>query len=245
MFGLFFVYLLVFAALAVLLFAGSLWLQGYLYSEPADQMYWRAPAAAGGITLFLAFWGFLAYRSPGDHAAQFQFSSQGKDTEFTKMKAVYSDRTVEVTRAPGQRNYLDAQRQKMPSRPLKVIVEEDGQEVAFEADRDEKGLFRPDPTYGLFYRDTRKRVMNESSLGTVEAPRRWGLLFGNILLNLLHLSVWFVCCWLLLRYQWHHALAVAAVLWLIMTIAVAEMLVQRVEGTRKERDKNAVIEKAS
>ena len=58
-------------------------------------------------------------------------------------------------------------------------------------------------------------------------------------MNLLHLAGWFVCCWLLLNYQWTHALGVAAVLWLIMTIAVAEMLIRRVERAKKERGQTA------
>src|SRR5262249_30731442 len=54
------IYLLVFVALAALLWAGTAWFQGYIYNEPAEDLYWRAPAAAGAVTLFLAFWGFLA-----------------------------------------------------------------------------------------------------------------------------------------------------------------------------------------
>ncbi len=234
------IYLLVFLALAALLWAGTTWFQGYIYSEPAEQLYWRAPAAAAGVTLFLAFWGFLAYRAPGDYPAQFQFEAQGKPQEFAKMKAVYADRTIEVRRAAGQNHYVDSQNQRMPSRPFAVIVAEDGEEARFEADRNEKGHFVTDPIHGLSYRDAKKRVMKETELGSLPTSRK-GLLFVNILLYLTHLGVWFLCCWLLLQYQWTHALGIAAVLWLIMTISVAEMLVQRVERAKKERSQVASV----
>jgi hypothetical protein len=229
-------YLLVFAGLAVLLFAGTAWFQGYIYSEPAEELYWRAPAAAGALTLFLAFWGFLAYRSPGDYPAMFQLTSEGKPKEFDKMKAVYGDEKIEeLRRAPGRRgrdSYVDAQGNPMKTRPFAVIVEEDGEQVRFDAERDGK-FFKPrDGT--LHYKDSRGRVMTEDALGFLPTSRL-GLFWGNVLLNLVHFGVWFVCCWLLLQYQWSHALGVAAVLWLIMTFSVAEMLVQRVERAKKER----------
>lgn len=233
---LFLTYLLVFVALAVLLWAGTTWFQGYIYSEPAEQLWWRAPAAAGVLTVFLAFWGFLAYRAPGDYPAQFQFSSEGKEIEFSRMKALYPERPpVELRRIPGRRAYADAQGQPMKTRPLAVIVvEEDGTEVRFEAERDEKGYFKTQDNKPLRYLDDRGRVMTEGDLGFLPTSRP-GLFWGNMLLNLVHLAVWFGVSWLLLNYQWPHALGFAVVLWLIMTMSVAQMLVERVERARKER----------
>src|SRR5438132_1527757 len=67
-------------SLAVLLWAGTLWFQGYIYSEPVAQIYWRAPAAALALTLFMAVWCFLDYRSPGDYPGQIQFSTGDEKT---------------------------------------------------------------------------------------------------------------------------------------------------------------------
>ena len=70
MLGLIVVYVLAGLALAVLLWAGTLWFQGYIYSEPAGHLYWRAPAAGIALTLFLAVWGWVAYRAPGRACGQ-------------------------------------------------------------------------------------------------------------------------------------------------------------------------------
>jgi len=51
--------------------AGTVFIQGYIYSEPVEQVYWRAPAAALIVALFVAFWCSLDYKSPGvtDHSS--------------------------------------------------------------------------------------------------------------------------------------------------------------------------------
>ena len=42
MVGVILILLLVWAGLVVLLWAGSVWFQGYIYSEPAPQLVWSA-----------------------------------------------------------------------------------------------------------------------------------------------------------------------------------------------------------
>ena len=233
-------YLLFFVALAVLLWVGTMWFQGYIYSEPSEQLFWRAPAAAAAITLFFAFWGVLAYRSPGDYPAMFMLPSWRDSRELPIKAVVYAEgKEVEVKPVPGQKTYVDARGQRLQTRPMAVIVEEDGERVRFDAEKDEKGYFKAGQSELLRYLDSRGRVMTEDGLGSL-AVSRWGLFLGNVLLNLLHFGVWFVCCWLLLRYQWGHALGVAFVFWLIMTISVSEMIVQRVERAKKEQPKPEV-----
>jgi hypothetical protein len=65
--------------------------------------------------------------------------------------------------------------------------------------------------------------MTEDSLGRVSTPKR-GLLFGNLLLNGLHFVAWFLCLWLLLRFQWSHALGLAIPLWLALSLSVVPFL---------------------
>ena len=48
----------------------------------------------------------------------------------------------------------------------------------------------------------------------------------GVLLNVLHLGVWFVCLWLLLRFQWSHALGLAAAVWLVLTLTFLPPLLQ-------------------
>ncbi len=41
--------------LSVVLWAGSIWFQGWLYEEPAGGLYWRAPAVGVGMTVSLLY----------------------------------------------------------------------------------------------------------------------------------------------------------------------------------------------
>jgi hypothetical protein len=56
------------------------------------------------------------------------------------------------------------------------------------------------------------------------------MVFANLLLNFLHLGVWFACLWLLLRFQWGHALGFAVVLWLALTLTILPMLFTKTEA---------------
>jgi hypothetical protein len=46
---------LILLSLIVFFWVGSLFIQGYFYEGPTADLYWRAPAAAAAVTLFLAF----------------------------------------------------------------------------------------------------------------------------------------------------------------------------------------------
>jgi hypothetical protein len=46
----------------------------------------------------------------------------------------------------------------------------------------------------------------------------------NLFFNFGHLIVWFLGLWLLLRFQWGHALGFAVVAWLVMTLTILPML---------------------
>src|SRR5262249_36743366 len=68
---------------------------------------------------------------------------------------------------------------------------------------------------------------------------RWGVFLANLVLNLFHLGLWFACLWLLLRFQWAHAVAVALLLWLVMTLAVLPMLFNRAKAVREQQPQTA------
>ncbi len=57
----------------------------------------------------------------------------------------------------------------------------------------------------------------------------------NLLLNGLHLVVWFACLWLLLRFQWPHALGMALVCWLVVTVIVIPPLLNKAEVVAYQR----------
>jgi hypothetical protein len=235
------VLVLLFFALLAFLGAATLFLQSYFYTEPTPGLLWRAPAAAAVLTALFALWTHLAYRNPGRYDSLFAFSPQEDRPRPKRLWAVHdSQRTLyELRTGPtGLAEYRNPESGKHWSRSPAVIVEEDGQEVRFEADRDENGYYKVErtrPPWGLGwlvgpgteqalkYRDSRGRVMTEDAIGQVSTTRT-GLLLGNLFLNFFHLALWFACLWLLLRFQWSHALGLAVVFWLIMTIPILPML---------------------
>jgi hypothetical protein len=224
-------------SLAVLLWAGTLWFQGYIYSEPVAQVWWRAPAAALALTLFLALWCFLDYRNPGDYPGQFQFRT-GDDKQLPELWALREGRETQYKMRKSDRGlpeYVDrATGRPWQSHPDAIIIEETpGEKVEFKAERDKNGNFKIERGK-LRYLDPKGRVMTEEQLGRLDISRR-GLVFGNILLNLGHLLVWFAVLWLLLRFQWSHALGLAVVFWLIMTFTILHIILLRTEEAGRGR----------
>jgi hypothetical protein len=222
--------------LAVGLWAGTLFLQGYIYSEPVAKIYWRAPAAAAVLAAFYGLWTSLEYRNPGNYPGQFQFTSsddrqvpelwsvnQGKETHYVMRKS-----------ARGLPEYLDKEAGRPWQRSEAILIKEGEEKVRFTAEKDAKGHYKIDTGKSLRYVDPQGRVMTEDRLGQLSEARR-GRLFGNIFLNLGHLAVWFLAAWLILRFQWTHALGVAVVFWLLMTLAILPMILTQAEAAAKRR----------
>jgi hypothetical protein len=221
------------AALSLLLAAWTLWFQGYIYSEPVDQVYWRAPAAAAGPALVLGLWIFLDSRSPGSFAVFHEYSASRTSPPFDQMTAVYQgqERTYKRYTASGGRiEYRDATQTRMPARPDKIIVKENDQEITFEPDRDAKGNFKTTGSDPLVYRDSKGRVMSEGNPGVVTTFRTGGLLL-DLIVHFLFLAVWFVSLWLVLRFQWSHALVQAIIVWLVMLLFVVSPLLRTAAAT--------------
>jgi hypothetical protein len=237
--------LLLLAVLAILLTAWSLWFQGYVYSEPAGGLHWRGPAAAGAVLVVLLLWIILDYRSPGRYRPLLEFSSSEDSKQFAELyipKPGSKDK-YDLYRLSGGTYKLNGNPagKPLPQQPDRVKVIEDGQEYIFEPERDAKGNFKARTTKSTFgsvseyqrYIDGKGRVM--TTLGKI-STFHGGWLFLNLLLNFLLLSVWFVALWLLVRFQWAHALGQAFVFWSVMLVFVLPPLLSRVEGVAKQRE---------
>jgi hypothetical protein len=224
------VLLLVWFSVSVVLAAWTLFLQGYVYSEPVEHVFWRAPAAGAVLTLFLAFWVALACKHPGRYEVLSEFSATQTEKPFKKLIAVIEGKEESFDMRHGADGRLQYRRgnKVMPSRPEKVIaLEENGQRTIFAPDLDAAGHFMVDPNRGLRYWDSsRKRSMEEGFLGQCETFRpSW--LFANLVINFAHLLAWFLCLWLLLHFQWSHALGQALAFWLLTMLFVVPPLLDR------------------
>lgn len=234
--------LVVFAVLSLLLAAWTLFFQGYIYSEPAEAIYWRAPAAGAALTLFLLIWIVLDYRSiekPTDKEGRYRplHDFSARETEkYDELTIVNQDRQKVPYTRQGDNQYLSKGGKRLPGRPLEIIAKgKDDQVHVFKPQTDDKGNFKVEKDQSLRYYEegNPSRYMEEGSLGDITIFH-FGWLVMGLLLNFGCLLVWFVCMWLLLRFQWSHALGLAFVAWLI-SLFVLPMLLTQAEKVAKER----------
>jgi hypothetical protein len=235
MLGLLLILVLIGVAVAVFLALGTILIQGYLYSQPVEGVVWRSAAAGATVAAFFGMWCWLEATSPGRYDTLLSFSPR----ETLKFDKFWSERTgdrgkqeVLYTRGGDDRGrvvYSDPDRRPWQrsgdgSMVTAIIVEENGEKRRFEAEMD-KGTFKIDAGQPLRYveSDGRRRVMTDDAVGELSTTR-YGLLFGNLLLNLAHLVVWFLCLWMLMEFQWPHALGLAAALCVTFSLLVWPVL---------------------
>jgi hypothetical protein len=209
--------------------AGTALIQGYLYNQPVSGISWKSAATGAAVGLFFALWCGLESRAPGRYASLLDFSPREVttfDTFWAEQTGDSGKRQVRYTRGRNDRGrvtYYDAdhvpwQRSSSNGMVTAIIVEEDGEKKRFEAEL-QNGRFKADEAARYVEQGGRHRVMTDVDIGEV-VTTRYGVLIGNFLLNLAHLLVWFLCLWLLLQFQWPHALGMAFALWLAFSLAV-------------------------
>jgi hypothetical protein len=235
MLGLLLLLLLLAVSVGVLFAAGTLVIQGYWYSQPVEGIAWRSAAAGAIIAAFFGLWCWLQAQWPGRYDTLLTFNPQETKT-FDKFWSVRTGergiQEVLYTRGRDDRGrvvYVSPegrpwQRSGDGGMMTAIIVEEDGERHRFDAEM-ENGAFKDPLRY--VEAEGKKRVMTGDALGEITATR-YGLLFGNLLWNLAHLAVWFVCLWLLLEFQWPHALGLAAALCVTFAVVVWPLLRDRV-----------------
>ena len=109
----------------------------------------------------------------------------------------------------------------------KVTRAEGGTTAVFVPQR-EGDKFKRESGQDLYYYDPGGRFIDEGNLGQVQ-QLHWDWLLWNIVFNVLHLGLWFAGLWLVLRFQWSHALGFAVCLWLTMTLLPLPMMLDFAE----------------
>lgn len=233
MFSLLLTLLVVFAVLSLLLAAWTLFFQGYIYNEPVEAIYWRAPAAAAALTLFLGLWASFDYHSiqdrndrEGRYRPLHELNSHETET-YENISIINQDRKEEHYVRQGDNKYRNKRGKELPQRPLEIIAshKEGDPHIFMPAEKDGRRVYSE--------KDNPSRYMEETSIGQISIFH-FGWLVTGLLLNFGFLVVWFLCLWLLLRFQWAHALGLAFVAWLI-SLFVLPMILTQAEKVRKER----------
>jgi hypothetical protein len=231
--------LVLWLVVTVALAAWTLWIQGYLYNEPTGEMYWRAPAAGAGVLVALAIWVWSDYRAPGRYQV-FWYGGESSERQapYPEIRTVNVDGNEEVYHfskgARGEGQYRTKGGKPLTARPPQIIVHEGDEKVVYEPDRDANGNFKPSDDGYVYYRDPKDRTLVEGQFYYRSTPRRSWMLVGFVLHALL-LIAWFLGLWLLLHFQWAHALGQAAVLWVLMLMFVMPPLLSRAEEVARQR----------
>jgi hypothetical protein len=253
------VLLLVAFVLSVLFWVGSLWFQAYIYESPSEGLAWRGPAAGAALAAFLALWCLLDYRTgfvqatvakvPFDTWWDFTITATYPRQPVKRFWSVKKDQEgkEKVTEYVQHRTgglgsglqYVDPQNNNLPwSREgsgivRAVILEEDGQKVRFNAQLTD-GKFKDEPARYVEEGGTRSITEEDVKRGqlTETYPLR---LVVYLVLNVLHLGLWFVCLWLLLRYQWTHALGLGVVLFVATSLLVFPLLMSLTKDAVRQK----------
>lgn len=239
-------------ALVVLLWVGTAWAQGYFYETVVEDLYWRAPAAAGALALLYLVWLGIEARRPNTLDTLFRFSHEHSE-EFDRFISVRRNEegeeeiVFEKRRLGGGRVEFRDERGQPWARSrsgmmVAIIVEEKSDDPSsppvrrrFNAELSPDGkTFAPRQAGGItqpirYFEEGGDRFIMEDQLGKIISYRR-GRLAANVSFNLFHAVVWFLVLWLLLQFQWPHALLGAAVCWLVMTLGVLPFLLDQVRA---------------
>jgi hypothetical protein len=243
--GLFLVLLLTFMSLTVFLWMGAYFFQGYIYTEPSPGLFWQAPIAAFLLTFGFAIWALslaLGERGsptnrPIDTILRFSPRDEMLDRPAPRIWAVKRDRSKKDEIKEGESIPYVAARDdqgkfyyrqdsasiKRPWQPQDVIaidVEKvDGSKMRFNLVKTEAGQYRQ-------FASADGWVIQEFETGPTGIPVKffYGRLIWNLIFNFGHLFGWFIVLWVVLRFQWLHALGLGFVMWLMFTIIIVPML---------------------
>lgn len=244
--------LLVTLGLVALMWTGTLTAQGYIYDSPTEGLAWRAPSAAGLLAAFLFLWMVIEFRRPNSTDTIFNFSGlqSAKFDKFVSVRRNEAGEEQEIqferrAMASGRIEFVDAKgviwARSSSGMMVAMLIEEEGEKKRFNAEI-VNGKFAPRrPNQPLRYlEEGGRRYVQENELGKVYSSSRSALVFA-VFLNLIHLALWFVAAWPLLRFQWSHALGLAVACWLIVTLTLAPYLLGR---ARDAAEKSAKANKA-
>jgi hypothetical protein len=231
------VVVLIGAVLTAALWVGTLFLQGYLYTEPSGGVFWQAPLAAAVLTFFYLFWSLLNVwdgtvvdgRVEIPYGILWSFSnrvdlSPEPVAEFESKRKNESEVEVfKLEKSPHEIKYKRVDKNEYWS-PVGVewvkFKDKDGKEYKFDPIPTPKGGNRVfvDHEHGWEMTDIRPGQASYTSFGR---------LLVYFLLNAMHLAVWIVCLWLVLRFAPSHAIGLGVVMWLLFTLAVFPGLFSR------------------
>lgn len=228
-------------ASAAVLWGLALFLQGYLYNEPADKLPLRAAVGGLAVGCFFTFWVYVNTRADREnkYGALHQFTPEGR-TEVGGFEAVYKSRrgteakeeTTAFKKRVGPRGLpefaatSDASLFKLNTADhiTSALIVSDGQPAPARFN----AVLKPDGwTYDgekkTFREVGGKRYIEGDEPGVILAPSG-GAMWGAIALNALLFVVLFAVFWPVLRFGPGHAVGLSVVIGLAVILILMPLL---------------------
>lgn len=228
--------------ITAVLWAGTYYFQGYIYTEPSAGIAWQAPLAGVLLSFGFSIWCFsIAFSAnasttnlPINTLHRFSPVVEKFDRPIKNIWAVKRKKAGEFQDGErfayvsqyddrGRFYYEERNLAKRRWQPQDILAIEtdnvDGTKMRFD-------LVRGDPSGYRTFVSKDGWSMIEFDVGPTGIPRRFhlGLLILNLVFNFCHLLGWFIGLWLILRFQPMHALGLSVVLWAIMTLTMLPMM---------------------
>jgi len=256
---LFVILIITLVSLIAVLWGGTVFFQGFVYTEPSPSVFWRAPATAVLLTFGFAVWcltiALSSEASPTNIPINTIFRFTPKDDMLRRpapyLWAIKADRKKTEPGKDGEVVAYVSERvpDKLNSQKFRYVAtgdphpwrwqgvvaieiqptKDDAAKIRFNEVVTEAGRFELVDSKRAQYRHFASDdgwEMTEYEEGPTGMPVRfrWGRFFLNIFFNFTHFGGWFLGLWLLLRFQWGHALGLAVAMWLIMTLLMLPMM---------------------
>jgi hypothetical protein len=234
--------LVVAITIMALIWAGALFLQSYLYTMPSQQLHWQAPAAGALVGGFFTWWCFAVATSPEARPDNIPYNAilftVRVDMVKEPVKELWAvkktgEKVKYTSQRLGQRSWIykdSLGRAWNGAGVITIELEHDGEKYRFEPAKTETG------GYPYFQNDKGWTMkIYENGPNGIPDIVRTGRLLANLFFNIMHLAVWFVGLWLLVRFQWSHALLLAFCLWLLFSLAILPMMLGYAAGLAQAR----------
>lgn len=222
----------------VVLWLGSVFLQGWLYNDLATRLPLRA--MGGGLVMagFLTGWCAIYKKDPGRFDTLLNFSREKNDGIYNTIESVRKVgdqelKPVKYTRRPGGRGTADEFRSSETNKPWKrsdaegmvvaILIQEEGKSepTRFDAQLNANGKFPA--TSVRYHQANENRYTDESSLGAIYRVRSWSVI-GNLFANALHLALWVLVLTFVMRFTPGHAVGIGLVLWGVLMVVAQPVL---------------------
>ena len=222
----------------------ALFVQRYLYQEPADKLVLRAAVAGLLLGCFVTGWVYVNTRASGAnrYGVIHDFHPNDVSGPVPKFQAVrtYPNAKKEETVAferqvvGGGHRYLDADKRTFAVNSAEflttaLVLDDGGQPVRYEAVMNGQSQYVGEK-YTFREKDGGRSIELGRPYDPVEpvavTSPSGGVVFLALLLNVLHFVVWFACFWPVLRFNVGHALGLAAVFTAGATVLLMPLLFQ-------------------